>query len=238
MIVAVLVLFNFACAKTPQANVPANLKSENTVIKPDLKAQETPVKAETNMEIKSDKTVATKDLPRQMLDLIVNYGGTTKFSWAERDLNHDGAAEILITQIEEDVSGKKVSIRPEDRNMWIFASSKDTFSILNPLTHPIAPDPAEAVPIVSYKLRFVPRRDGYDDIYTVRRGLNRDPETGDKLKDPEPDIQYIYKWIDGHYWWCGCKNLKTGEDIYERELKKEDPNHDFGNPPEGKKCPN
>jgi hypothetical protein len=90
------------------------------------------------------------------------------------------------------------------------------------------------IPIVSYKLRFVPRKGSYDDIYTVRRGLQRDPKTGEKLKDPEFDTLYIYKWIDNHYWWCGCRNLKTDEDIYERELKKEDPNHDFGNPPEGK----
>ncbi|MBA4122397.1 MAG: hypothetical protein H0X72_08045 [Acidobacteria bacterium] len=94
------------------------------------------------------------------------------------------------------------------------------------------------IPIVSYKLRFVPRKGSYDDIYTVRRGLQRDPKTGEKLKDPEFDTLYIYKWIDNHYWWCGCRNQKTNEDIYERELKKEDPNHDFGNPPEGKKCPN
>jgi hypothetical protein len=238
LIVAVFLLFNFSCAKSPQTDAAVNLKPENTTIKPDAKPRETPVKKETDKETNSEKTVAVKDMPQRMLDLMANYGATTKFSWTERDLNNDGAPEILISQIEEDVSGKKVSIRPENRNMWIFAGGRDNFSILNPLTHPIAPDPAEAVPIVSYKLRFVPRKDSYDDIYTVRRGLDSDPETGEKLKNPEPDIQYIYKWIDGHYWWCGCKNLKTGEDIYERELKKEDPNHDFGNPPEGKKCPN
>jgi len=102
----------------------------------------------------------------------------------------------------------------------------------------LRPTPEEAVPIVSYKLRFVRRKGSYDDIYIVRRELQRDPETGEKLKDPEPDTLYIYQWIDGNYWWCGCKNLKTDEDIYERELKKEDPNHDFGNPPEGKECRN
>lgn len=247
LVLAVFVLFNFSCASNSPADATVNSMSGNTAVKPDLKAQETPVKMENGKKTESDKevkmnetekTVATKDMPQQVLDLIGNYGGTTKFSWTERDLNHDGAAEILITQTEEDISGKKVSIRPEVRNLWIFAKNKDQFSILNPLTHPIAPDPEEAVPIVSYQLRFVPRKGSYDDIYTVRRGLQRDPETGEKLKEPEPDTLYIYQWIDGNYWWCGCQNLKTGEDIYQRKLKKEDPNHDFGNPPEGKKCPN
>lgn len=153
LIAALFVLSNFACANSSQADVSVNLKPENTMTKPDLKVRETSVKAEAVKEIKTDKTVATKDMPQQMLDLMVNYGGTTKFAWTEKDLNHDGAAEILITQIEEDISGRKVSINAGNRNMWIFARNKDKFSILNPLTHPIAPDPEEAVPIVSYNLR-------------------------------------------------------------------------------------
>jgi len=93
LVLAAFVLFNFSCASNSPADATVNSKSENTAVKSDLKTQETPMKMENGKKTESDKevkmsetekTVVTKEMPQQMLDLMVNYGGTTKFSWTER----------------------------------------------------------------------------------------------------------------------------------------------------------